>query len=90
MSLLGRVMLIPYFTAYLIHYSYNLKTKCDKKSGHQNRFLVHKKVYIEKKTLFKCKVSSGKSGNIVLFLNIVHNSMHPLPSAACIGLNILQ
>ena len=25
-------MLIPYFTGYLIHYFFNLKTKCDRKT----------------------------------------------------------
>ena len=29
MSVFGLVMLIPYFTAYLIHYYYILKTKYD-------------------------------------------------------------
>ena len=28
----GRVMLIPYFMAYLLHYFYNLKAKCDDKN----------------------------------------------------------
>ena len=42
MSVLGRVMLIPYFTPYLIHYFYNLKSKCEEKYGLQNLF-VHPK-----------------------------------------------
>ena len=47
MSVLGRVMVIPYFTAYLIHYFYNLKTKCDQKKNHN--MILHPKKLIEKK-----------------------------------------
>ena len=32
--------LIPYFTAYLIHYFHNSKTKCDETNGLQNRIVV--------------------------------------------------
>ena len=43
MSITRPNTLIPYFMAYLNHYFYNLKNKCDRKKGLQNRILQKKK-----------------------------------------------
>ena len=55
MIVLGRVMLIPYFTAYLIYYFYNLKAKCDLKNDLQNQIAYPQKhILKEEKQTFLC------------------------------------
>ena len=53
MIVLGRVMLIPCFTAYLIHYLiiyfYNLKTKCDRKKRTSVLDCIPQKYILKKK-----------------------------------------
>ena len=59
MSITCNNTLIPYFTVYLLHNFYNLKTGGDRKNGFQN-LTVHPKTLIKniKKTIFKCENDS--------------------------------
>ena len=49
MTVFGRMMLIPYFMAYLIHYFYHLKTNCDRKKNFRIGSIVYPKKHLLKK-----------------------------------------
>ena len=51
MSVFGRVMLIPYFMAYLLHYFYDVKTGGDRKKT-DFRFGISIEKYTNKRNKF--------------------------------------